>query len=61
MEYINLAWAYRDVIFDLLLALHGVALVIVNITKTPADNAVLGKAYKSLEVIAGLIGRRAKS
>jgi hypothetical protein len=44
---------------QLLLALHGVALVIVNMTPTPRDNEALRSIYKVLELFAG-IGPMAK-
>jgi hypothetical protein len=42
-------------------AAHGLALVIVNTTKTPKDNEVYNKIYKIVEVIAGIITKVAKS
>ena len=39
---------------------HGLALIIVNLTKTPKDNEALAKAYKLIEVIAGLVTPLAK-
>ena len=41
-------------------AAHGLALVIVNTTKTPVDNEVYGKFYKVIEVIAGIVTKIAK-
>jgi hypothetical protein len=41
-------------------ALHGLALVIVNLTPTPVDNNVYGKVYKVIEVIAGIVTKIAK-
>jgi hypothetical protein len=61
MEYLTAAWAYKDQVFDFLFAAHLAALVIVNATPTPKDDEVLGKAYKSLEYLAGLISRKAKT
>lgn len=47
----------------LAVALHGVALVIVNITPTPKDNEALGNArrvavrlYRAIEILAGVVG-----
>jgi hypothetical protein len=60
-EFIAFANEYKDVAFDLLFALHAVALVVVNVTKTPADNEFLGKAYKALEWAAGIVSRKAKT
>ena len=39
---------------QLLLALHGVALVIVNLTPTPKDDEALRSIYKVLELFAGV-------
>jgi hypothetical protein len=39
---------------QLFLALHGVALVIVNMTPTPKDNEALRSIYKVLELFAGI-------
>jgi hypothetical protein len=41
-------------------ALHGLALVIVNTTRTPKDNEAYAKLYKVIEVIAGIITKIAK-
>ena len=51
----------------LAIAIHGVALVIVNLTPTPKDNEALSdlarlvvRAYRVIEVLAGIIGKNAK-
>ena len=51
----------------LVVALHGVALVIVNLTPTPKDNETLGNArrvvvklYRAIEILAGIVGPLAK-
>ena len=41
-------------------AAHGFALVICNLTKTPKDDELLAKAYKVIEVVAGIVTPRAK-
>ena len=51
---------YRAEIFEVLFYLHAAALVIVNITKTPKDDELLAKAYKVIEILAGLVGARVK-
>lgn len=55
-EYVTLA-----------IALHGVALIVVNLTPTPRDNEALGtisvlavKSYRVLEIVAGIITPLAK-
>lgn len=47
----------------LAVALHGVALVIVNITPTPKDNEALSntrrvvvRLYRAIEILAGIVG-----
>jgi hypothetical protein len=51
----------------LAIAIHGVALVIVNITPTPKDNEALGnvsrlavRLYRAGEILAGIVGPLAK-
>jgi hypothetical protein len=55
-EYVTLA-----------VAIHGLALVIVNLTPTPKDNEALHgatkvviKLYRAIEILAGLLSKRAK-
>ncbi len=55
-EYVSLA-----------VAIHGVALVVVNLTPTPRDNEALDgyarlvvKAYRAIEILAGVISPRVK-
>jgi hypothetical protein len=51
----------------LAIAIHGLALVIVNITPTPKDNEyldaaskVLVKLYRAVEILAGIVSHKAK-
>lgn len=51
----------------LAVAIHAIAVVIVNMTPTPKDNETLGdvaravvKIYRAIEILAGLISKRAK-
>lgn len=51
----------------LAVALHGVALVIVNMTPTPKDNEALDnyrriavKLYRAIEIIAGIVSPKVK-
>ena len=51
----------------LAVAIHGLALVIVNITPTPKDNQrlseiarVVVRAYRAIEILAGIVSRKAK-
>lgn len=41
-------------------ALHGLALVIVNLTPSETDNKIYNKVYRVIEVAAGLITKIAK-
>ena len=49
----------KDVV-EILIAIHGVALLIVNLTPTPKDDAILAKYYRIIEVLAGIISKLAK-
>jgi hypothetical protein len=40
--------------------LHVLALLIINTTKTPKSNFMMSKAYKMLEILAGLLTPLAK-
>lgn len=44
-----------------LVALHGAAIAIVNLTPTPRDDEVLARVYKVVEAVAGIFTARAKS
>lgn len=41
-------------------AAHGLALAVVNLTPTPADNEALAKVYRVVEVAAGILSSKAK-
>jgi hypothetical protein len=43
-----------------LFAVHALALAVVNLTPTPKDDAIVAKLYSVLEVVAGLVSKRAK-
>ncbi len=45
---------------EILLAVHGVAILVVNLTPTPKDNEVVAKYYRIIEVLAGIVTRLAK-
>lgn len=53
-------FAHAQTAVEVFLAAHGLALVIVNLTKTPKDNEAVAKLYKLIEVVAGIISPRAK-
>ena len=41
-------------------AVHVLALAIVNLTPTPKDDAVYGKVYKAIELLAGIFTKLVK-
>jgi len=49
----------KDVV-EILIAIHGVALLIVNLTPTPKDDAIIAKYYRIIEVLAGIVSKLAK-
>jgi|14BtaG_2_1085337.scaffolds.fasta_scaffold02054_6 hypothetical protein len=49
-----------EAIVTAIVAAHALAVAIVNLTPTPKDNALLGKAYKVIEVVAGIVTSTAK-
>lgn len=59
MEIVAFVMTNWETIVAVLFALHGLALAVVNLTATPKDDEFVGKAYKVIEIIAG-IGRKAK-
>jgi len=46
--------------FTIAAAAHGLALVVVNMTKTPKDDEALAAIYKVIEFMAGIVSPRAK-
>jgi hypothetical protein len=57
MQYIAQNW---ETIVALIVAIHGVALLVVNLTPTPKDDEILAKGYRVLELVAGLFSAKAK-
>ncbi|BAF89584.1 unknown protein [Azorhizobium caulinodans ORS 571] len=49
-----------DALLNVLFALHALAVAIVNLTPTPKDDELVGKAYKVIEFLAGILNRTAK-
>jgi|688.fasta_scaffold216976_3 hypothetical protein len=43
----------RDLI-DIVLALHGAAVLICNLTDTPNDDALVARFYRGIELFAGI-------
>jgi hypothetical protein len=52
--------ANAQTILTVLLAVHGLAIAIVNLTPTPKDDVIVGKVYKVIEAAAGIFGVKAK-
>lgn len=57
MEWLTENW---DSLLAAAAGLHVFALFVVNLTPTPKDDAALAKAYRWVETVAGLVGKRAK-
>ena len=49
----------RDLL-EILLALHGAAVLIVNLTDTPKDDALVARFYRGVELLAGIFSPLAK-
>jgi hypothetical protein len=49
----------KDIV-EILIAIHGVALLIVNLTPTPKDDVIIAKYYRIIEVLAGIVSKLAK-
>lgn len=45
---------------EILIAAHALALLIVNLTPTPKDDAAVAKFYRAVEFLAGIITKLAK-
>jgi hypothetical protein len=45
---------------EILLAIHALALLIVNLTPTQKDNQAVAKYYRLVEILAGIVTRFAK-
>lgn len=44
--------------FEVVIAVHALAVAIVNLTPTPKDDAVVAKVYRVIEFAAGILNRR---
>lgn len=49
----------RDLL-EILLALHGAAVLIVNLTDTPKDDDLVSRFYRGVELLAGIFSPLAK-
>ncbi|MEF2052989.1 hypothetical protein [Pseudomonas aeruginosa] len=50
-----------DGVLGVIVAAHALALAIVNLTPTPKDDEIVGKVYKAIEALAGVLSRNAKT
>lgn len=53
--------AHSGEILAALLAIHAAAVAIVNLTPTPKDDAIVAKAYRVIEILAGIVTRFSKT
>lgn len=60
MDYVNWVFEHYGDLIAILIALHAVALLIVNLTPTPKDDEFVAKAYKIIEFLGGIISAKAK-
>lgn len=60
MLYIDWVVDNWELIGMLLAGVHAMAVAIVNLTPTPADNILLGKVYRVVEAFAGILTAAAK-
>lgn len=56
----DMLWEILELAVAALLAIHALALVIVNLTSTPKDNEVLAQIYRWVEIFAGFVSQRSK-
>lgn len=49
-----------DTIMVAAAAAHGLALAVVNMTHTPKAGAVVNRAYRMVEILAGIVAGKAK-
>lgn len=47
-------------VVEIVLALHGAAVLIVNLTHTPKDDELVSRFYRAIELFAGLVTPLAK-
>jgi hypothetical protein len=53
-------FTYFQTFLTVAASLHGAALVICNLTKTPKDDEAVAKVYRLIEIVAGIVTPRAK-
>ena len=47
-------------VMAVLLAVHALAIAVVNLTPTPKDDEVVARIYRVIEILAGLVSQKAK-
>lgn len=52
--------SWGEMTLQFAIAIHMLAILIVNITDTPDDDGIPGKIYKVVEILGGVFGDRAK-
>lgn len=67
MQILRYLIDHRRDLFEIAIAAHATAMLIVNLTPTPKDDAAAGavgvairQAYRALEVVAGIVSPLAK-
>lgn len=60
MQALAYFYEYKDIVFEVLAALHVAAVIVVNATPTPADNSALASLYSVVEKAAGVISPNVK-
>ena len=50
-----------DGVLAVITASHALALAVVNLTHTPKDDEIVGKVYRVIEALAGVVTRKAKA
>lgn len=60
MEIFAVLLAKAPEIIAALFAVHAAALAIVNLTPTPKDDAAVARAYRVIEILAGLVSKMSK-
>lgn len=60
MAFLDFITANLGNISTVILAIMVPAQVIVNLTPTPEDDAIFGKVYRLVEILAGIVSPRAK-
>lgn len=59
-EFLAYVMTNADALLLAAAAVHAAAVAVTNLTPTPKDDAFVAKAYRVVEIAAGLISRKAK-